>query len=171
MPHGTISCLINFDLCEVMNEREGSILGCFVSGPATYHDDNSTTRELLGRKGETFRKYVWGPLGVRDHLSTLRRQNYGRDLDLVLFKFYLLPLIEELAVLKEIERYRPKEKAIGIPIIIHNENFFDKSDLDRRRFLKEAILEKLDLLAKVIKRNKLDTDIALLRSDVEKLSF
>jgi hypothetical protein len=70
-----------------MNESDDAILGCFVSGPATYHDDNSVTRELLGRKGGIFREYIWGPLGIRDPLNTLKRQDYGRDLDLVLFKF------------------------------------------------------------------------------------
>jgi hypothetical protein len=73
--------------------------------------------------------------------------------------------------LKEIERYRPKERTIGIPIIIHDENFFNRTDFERRKFLKDVILEKLDLLANVVKRNKLDTDIELLKSDVQKLSF
>lgn len=154
-----------------MKETDDPIFGCFVSGPATYHNGDSKTRELLECKGETFRSYIWGPLGIRDSLNTLRRQDYGKDLQLALFQFYLLPLLEELAYLKEIERYRPKERAIGIPVIIHNENFFDRSDLERRRFLKEVILQKLGLLAVVVKRNKLDTNIALLKADVEKLPF
>jgi hypothetical protein len=90
---------------------------------------------------------------------------------LALSQFYVLPLLEQLAYLKDIERYRPKERAIGIPIIIHNDNFFNKSDFERRKFLKDIILEKLDPLAVVVKRNKLDTNVALLKSDVEKLSF
>jgi hypothetical protein len=154
-----------------MKESDDAILGCFLSWPATYHDDDAETRELLRRKGEVFDSYIWGSFGIRDPLSTLKRQDYGQDLQLVLFQFYVLPLIEELAVLKEIGRYRPKERSIGIPVIVHDENFFDKTDFARRRFLKDVILEKLDLLAVVIKRNKLDTNIALLKSDVEKLSF
>lgn len=73
--------------------------------------------------------------------------------------------------LRETGNYRRKEKSIGLPVIIHDENFFNRSDLERRRFLKDVILEKLALLAKVVKRNKLDTDIELLKSDVESLSF
>ena len=99
-----------------MNESDAAILGCFVSGPATYHDDDAETREILKRKGEIFSNYIWGGDGIRDPLNTLKRRDYGQDLQLVLFQFYLLPLIEELAVLKEIERYRPKERAIGAPI-------------------------------------------------------
>ena len=148
-----------------------NVFGCFVSGPATYHDDVSGTRELLAQKGELFRSYVWGPLGIVNSLNGLDRRDYGRDLDLILLKFYLLPLIEELAALKEIERFRKNEKAIGIPLIVNDENFFNKSDYERRKFLKDAILEKLDLLVPVIKRNKLDTNIELLKSDVERLSF
>ena len=146
-------------------------MGCFVSGPALYSDADQETRGAVKAKSELFRSYIWGEFGISDQLKSLRRSDYGKDLKLALFQFYILPLLEELAYLKEIERYRPKERAIGIPIIIHDENFFNKSDLERRRFLKEAILEKLDLLAGVIKRNKLDTNIKLLKSDVEKLSF
>lgn len=155
-----------------MNEgNDDAILGCFASGPATYYEDDSETQELLGQRGETFRSYIWGDYGICEQLKSLKRRDYGQDLELVLFQFYLLPLIEELAVLKEIGRYRPKERSVGIPIIIHNDNFFDKSDLERRKFLKLVILEKLDLLALVVKRNKLDINVALLKSDVEKLSF
>jgi hypothetical protein len=150
-------------------EDDSEILGCFVSGPATYHDTDPTTRESLKGKAETFRSYIWGEFGLSQKLKRLRRSDYGRDLDFVLLKFYLLPLIEELAVLKDVERCRKKEKAIGIPIIIHDKNFFDRSDYERRRFLKEAIMEKLDLLEMVIKRNKLDTNICRLKSDVVKV--
>ncbi|HBR56376.1 MAG TPA: hypothetical protein DEA22_02720, partial [Blastocatellia bacterium] len=84
-----------------MKENYENILGCFVSGPANYHDDVPEMRELLTQKGELFKSYVWGPLGIRDSLNSLKRRDYGRDLDLILFKFYLLPLLEELVVLKE----------------------------------------------------------------------
>lgn len=154
-----------------MSSNEENILGCFVSGPALYSDADQETRDMAEAKSELFRSYIWGELGISDQLKSLKRSDYGNDLKLALFQFYILPLLEELAYLKEIERYRPKERAIGIPIIIHDENFFNRSDLERRRFLKEAILEKLDLLEKVVKRNKLDTDIELLKLDVQKLSL
>ena len=154
-----------------MENSGENILGCFISGPANYADEEPAIEESRGRKGELFRTYIWGEFGISELLKTLKRGDYGEDLKLALLQFYVLPLLEELAHLKEIERYRPKERAIGIPIIIHDENFFNRSDLERRRFLKNAILEKLDLLAVVVKRNKLDTDIELLKADVEKLSF
>jgi len=152
-----------------MNENDENILGCFVSGPSQYYDANLEIVEIADKKGELFRSYIWGKFGICDPLKTLQRNDYGQDLKLALFQFYVLPLLEQLAYLKEIERYRPKERAIGIPIIIHDENFFNKSDYERRKFLKNAILEKLDLLAVVVKRNKLDTNIELLKRDVERV--
>jgi hypothetical protein len=152
-------------------DKGKNILGCFVSAPANYADEDPVIMEGRYRKGKLFSTYIWGEFGISGPLKTLRRTDYGKDLQIVLLQFYVLPLLEELANLKEIERYRPKQRAIGIPIVIHDENFFNRSDLERRRFLKNAILEKLGLLAVVVKRNKLDTNIELLKADVEKLSF
>ena len=152
-----------------MEHNGENILGCFVFSAANYADENSAIEELRKEKSRLFNTYIWGEFGIRDPLKTLKRRDYGEDLKLALLQFYVLPLLEQLAYLKLIERYRPKERAIGIPIIIHDENFFNRSDFERQRFLKDAILEKLDLLARVVKRNKLDTDIELLKADVAKV--
>jgi len=98
----------------------------------------------------------------------LRHEDYGKDLVLVLFQFYVNPIPEWLTKLKEIESYRKKEKAIGIPIVVNDEDFFNKTEKERRRFLEKSIFQKLDLLAEVIKRRKLDTDINRLASDLKK---
>jgi len=153
-----------------MKEDDNTILGCFVS-TSRYPDADSQTIEMLEKKWKLFDTYIWGSFGICEPLKNLKRSDYGKDLKFVLFQFYVLPILEQLAYLKEIERYRPKERSIGIPIIIHDENFFNRSDLERRRFLKDAIIEKLDLLVPVIKRNKLDTNIKLLRADVETVLF
>lgn len=153
-----------------MPENDNTIFGCFIS-TSRYPDADLQTVKTLEKKWELFDTYIWGDFGISEPLKTLKRSDYGKDLQLALFQFYVLPLLEQLVYLKDIERYRPKERAIGIPVIIHDENFFNKPDFERRKFLKGVILEKLDLIAVVIKRNKLDTNIALLKSDVEKLSF
>lgn len=152
-----------------MEQDDENILGCFISWAANYADEDPATIELREKKSKLFSTYIWNEVGVAESLKTLKRSDYGQDLKLALFQFYVLPLLEQLAYLKEIERYRPKERAIGIPIIIHDENFFNRSDFERRRFLKDAILEKLELLARVVKRNKLDTDIEMLKEDVAKV--
>lgn len=152
-----------------MEEQEGNILGCYISWAANYAHEDMAIVERREEKSKLFQNYIWGEFGIGDPLKSLKRSDYGKDLKLALFQFYVLPLIEELAHLKEIERYRPKERAIGIPIIIHDENFFNRTDYERRIFLRTAILDKLDLLANVVKRNKLDTDIELLKADVAKV--
>lgn len=99
----------------------------------------------------------------------MKHENYGKDLVLALFQFYVEPTPIETQKLKEIESYRKSEKAIGIPIIINDENFFSKQEEGRHSFLKQSVLQKLDLLADVVRKKKLDTSVAQLRNDLMKL--
>ena len=142
-----------------MENEKNEIFGCFVSQPT----DSRWSQEKLDfimKQGEEFRGYIWGRRGI---------SNYGKDLELVLFQFYAKPIPELLTCLKEIEAYRKKERAIGIPIIINDENFFSKTERGRYDFLGEIILAKMNLLAEVVKRRKLDTNMSLLVSDLKKI--
>jgi hypothetical protein len=76
-----------------MENKDEGILGCFISGPANYADEDPAIRESRRRKGELLRTYIWGEFGVRDPLNTLKRSDYGKDLKLALFQFYVLPLL------------------------------------------------------------------------------
>ncbi len=116
-----------------------------------------------------FKPYIWGETGICDFLKTLKFEDYGADLELALFQFYVKPTTIERQRLKPIEAYRKSEKSIGIPVIVDDENFFSRSEKDRYGFLKQSILQKMDLLAEVVKKKKLDTKIQLLRSDLEKI--
>ena len=118
------------------------------------------------KQGEEFRSYIWGEKGICDTLKTLKHEKYGTDLMLVLFKFRVDPIPYELENLKEIEKYDTKEKAIGISIVVNQENFFGKSEAERFAFIKQAILQKIDLLADVVQNEKLDTNTVLLNSDL-----
>jgi hypothetical protein len=149
-----------------MNEE---ILGCFISNPAVYFDADQIAKDLASEQGELFRAYIWGEKGICDTLKKLKHKDYGEGLTLILFQFYVSPLPIQLENLPEIERYRKKEKAIGIPVIVNRENFFSKPEETRRAFLKQSIFQKLNLLAEIIKKRKLDTKIDLLKSDLEKL--
>ena len=62
-----------------------------------------------------------------------------------------------------------RERAIEIPIIINENNFFNKPETQRIDFIKFSILNKLNLMKKVIEINRLDTDIQLLILDCEKV--
>ncbi|MXV50368.1 hypothetical protein GS399_05235 [Pedobacter sp. HMF7647] len=151
-----------------MEEKE-KFLGCFASGPAVLYEADQATKDMATEKGKLFRSYLWGKMGISDRLKKLKSDTYGKDLMIILFQFYINPLPLELQNLTEIEPYRKKEKAIGVPIIVTDENFFNKSEEGRHRFLKQSILQKLGLLAELVKRKKLDTKIEELRNDVEKI--
>lgn len=142
-----------------------NVFGCFVSYPSLMYDAPSLQKEHARKQGDLFREYIWGEKGICDTLKKLRSEDYGVDLKLALFQFYVNPLSDELSGLKEIEPYRKNEKSIGIPIVITDENFFGKSEEARYRFLKEAIFQKLDLLAEVVRRRKLDVKMQHLKAD------
>jgi hypothetical protein len=74
-----------------MNKKE-NIFGCFVSCPEIYYDADQKTRDLASEQGELFLTYIWGGNGICDILEKLKHQDYGKDLILVLFKFYVSPL-------------------------------------------------------------------------------
>lgn len=149
-----------------MENEKKEILGCFVSQSV---DSlwSQEKRDFIDKQGEEFRGYIWGKRGISELLKRLSKSNYGNDLEFVLFQFYVKPLPEELSYLKEIEAYRKKEKSIGIPIIINDENFFSKTERERYDFLGEVILMKMNLLTEVVKRRKLDTNMSLLISDLK----
>lgn len=142
-----------------------NIFGCFVK---VGFDPNLTEQDFLNL-ANTFRSYIWGDKGICGTLKKLNNEDYGNDLKLALFEFNVKPTAIELQRLKEIGRYRTKEKAIGIPVIINDENFFNKSEEERYSFLKQAIFRKLDLLAEIVKKKKLDTRMDLLKADLQKI--
>ncbi|MCV9926617.1 hypothetical protein OIU83_03095 [Flavobacterium sp. LS1R49] len=140
-----------------------NILGCFLN---VGFDPNLSEQDFIDL-ADMFRTYIWGEKGICDPLKKLKHENYGKDLILILFQFNVNPSSLELLHLKEIENYRKKEKSIGIPIIVNNENFFNKNESERYDFLRESILQKLDLLEELVKKKKLDTNMELLKADVK----
>ncbi len=144
-----------------------NILGCFMK----IGFDPNLKRGEAHELGNQVSSYIWGRSGICDKLKTLKSSDYGDDLQLVLFEFHVKPTPVELGYLKEIGFYHKKDKSIGIPIIITDENFFSKSDEERYMFLKETIVHKMDLLEAVIKRRKLDTNMEKLKADVANLTF
>jgi len=144
-----------------------NILGCFVSSGGAYSTDDQKTKDIASERTKEFFKYIWGEKGISKILKTLKKEDYGKDLHLILFQFYVRPIPAMLQVIKEIGNYRPKEKSMGISIIITDENFFDKSEEERYAFLRESIFRTLDLTAK--KKRKLDTNFELLKSDLQKI--
>ena len=142
-----------------------NILGCFVSTEAASIKDS----DIAKKNGALLGSYIWGENGINKKIILLKHEDYGKDMNLILIQFYVNPLLETQVYLNEIEPYRKKEKAIGIPIIITDDNFFSKTEEERYRFLKESILTKMDLLETVVKKRKLDTDVKKLKADIDRI--
>lgn len=147
-----------------MNENN-EIFGCFFK---IGFDPLKSEQEFMDIANE-FKPYIWGEKGINDTLKTFKNDDYGKDLKLALFQFNVKPTAIELQRLKGIDSYRAKEKAIGIPIIVNDENFFSQTEEGRYSFLKQSILQKLELLTEVVKKKKLDTKMDLLKTDLQKL--
>lgn len=104
-----------------------------------------------------------------ESLRVLHYQKYGCDLELILFQFYTNPLEIMAIQLREVEYYRRKERSIGVSVVVNEDNFFSRSEIQRRDFLRDIIVTKLELLRKTVKRGKLDTNIELLLLEVKML--
>ncbi|MDB5029334.1 hypothetical protein [Mucilaginibacter sp.] len=158
-------------ICTKINnmEENSNILGCFVFGASVYFEDDQRTKDLAAEQSKLFSSYIFGEKGISDIIKKLKHEDYGKDIILILFKFYVKPIPYLLQNLKEIENYTKNEKSIGIPVIITEENFFYKSEEERYDYLKQSILQKLDILAEVIKKKKLDTSMELLKADTRKV--
>ena len=154
---------------EDIMSNDSELLGCFISGPTVVYDSDPATKAKAAEQGRLFRSHIWGENGIDGHLKKLKHQDYGKDLILVLFQFYLNPLPIELLKIKEIEAYRKKEKSIGLSIIVTDDNFFNESHESRYRFIKQSILQKIDALAEIIRRKELDTKIELLKADLQNI--
>jgi hypothetical protein len=146
-------------------EVKDNIFGCFMK---IGFDPNLSEQDFMNLD-KAFSPYIWGERGISNTLKKLKHEDYGKDLVLALFQFNVKPTPMELQRLKEIEPYRSKEKAIGIPIIVTDENFFSKPEEGRYNFLKQSIFQKLDLLAEVVKKKKLDTNMEQLKTDLQKI--
>ncbi|WP_299442854.1 hypothetical protein [uncultured Aquimarina sp.] len=118
---------------------------------------------------ELIKSYLWSDIGLKNKLAHLKWKNYGNDLKIILFQVYVKPIPYERKNLREIENYRRKEKSIGIPIILENENFFKLTETERQQFFSETIVEKLELVELKVKRNKLDFDTSRLITDVKEI--
>ena len=141
-----------------------NILAFFLSYPSLTIDASEEASEEAIKRGDEFRTYIWGEKGIDVLLKLLSYVDYGKDLKRILFQFYIMPCDYERKHIKEIEQYRKKEKAIGIPIIVER-SFFQLSETERRKFLVSSMLSKFNLLGNVVKNKKLDTNMTKLVHD------
>lgn len=141
-----------------------NILAFFISYPSLPIDASDESSEEAIKRGDEFRTYIWGEMGIDVLLKSLSYIDYGKDLKRILFQFYIMPCDYERIHIKEIEQYRKKEKTIGIPIIVER-SFFQFSETERREFLVSSMLSKFNILGNVVKNKKLDTNMTKLVHD------
>ena len=141
-----------------------NILAFFLSYPSLPIDAPEDVSDETIKKGDEFRSYIWGEKGIDVFLKSLSYVDYGKDLKRILFQFYIMPCDYERICIKEIEQYRKKEKAIGIPIIVER-SFFQFSETERRKFFVSSMLSKFKILGIVVKNKKLDTNMTKLVHD------
>lgn len=139
-----------------------NILAFFLSYPSLPIDASDEAPEEAIKRGDEFRTYIWGEMGIDVLLKSLSYIDYGKDLKRILFQFYIMPCDYERIHIKEIEQYR--KKAIGIPIIVER-SFFQFSETERREFLVSSMLSKFNILGNVVKNKKLDTNMTKLVHD------
>ena len=148
---------------------KSNIFGCFICYQPFISGVSNEQKKLAKTEGDLFSSYIHGEHGLDRKWNHLDFEYYGKDLKLVLFSFYIKPLPEMIAYLKEIERFHPKDKSVDMRLIITDENFFNHGAEGRILFLKDSVIQRLDLLAKLVRRRKMDTNMELLIADVKKV--
>ena len=148
--------------------QENNMFGCFISGPSIAWDATQEDEKTAEEKGQIFRQYIWGDSGIDSILGDVINIEYGNDVKLILFQFYINPLDSEIQTLSQTEGYRKREKSIGTNIIATEDNFFLKNNDDRLDFLKSSILSSLIKLSEEY-NDRLDTRFDLLVRELKKL--
>ena len=98
-----------------------NLFACFVSYPSILADASEQTKDEAIKKGELFRSYIWGEIGLDCFVKRIVYSDYGQDLRRILFQFYVLPCDYVRMHILAAEKYRKREKAIGLPIIIEHD--------------------------------------------------
>ncbi len=145
------------------------MLGVFARFSSNRLED-ATAKALRSERDEQFKEYLWGADrkgGLSQILKPLHSRLYGEDVQTILLQFNVNP-VKGWPQPKEIENYRPTEKSIAVWISIGDE-FFHSNDESRRRYVKNAILDRLHTLKKRFAARKFDTDMDKLIKDVEAL--
>jgi hypothetical protein len=150
-------------------QESTKILGCFISCPTVQAEGGFVPvrkQEQADKECAEFRQLIWGETGLFTQLGKLTPENYGKDLNLVLFKFILKPLPFEISKYKRIENYSTKNKDLAINIFVNDENFFQFPIEGRIDSITQFVSEGLEEVSQHLTKRKLDTDFQKLKQDV-----
>lgn len=148
---------------------QDGILGVYANFGYDAYEQSGDVNKRREEQARIFREFLWGADakgGLSLKFKELKKGNYGKDLDLILFQFRVNPISSSLGVYKPIGNYRPKEKSFEVWITVNDDNFFSKNGKERNKFIKNTILDRLNDIACRLKRSRLDIDIDKLIVDV-----
>jgi hypothetical protein len=127
--------------------------------------------EIKEKQKEIIKEYFWGKNGLSSKLAKLKRKDYGIDVEIILFQFYINPIPYLRNNLKEIANFKRKEKSFRIPVILNFGKFNRLADKEKELFMRKTLLNKLDLLYVRKNRNNFDLNIDKLKHDIELLFY
>jgi hypothetical protein len=108
---------------------------------------------------------VWGEAGIKKKTADILTRDYGTDIDLILFEIYVTPNDDVIDLLSRVHKYKKKEKAFGLPIIV-NEVEFRLAKGRLQKLLENKLLEELDKIQPYIKQKAMKIDVEKLTNDL-----
>jgi hypothetical protein len=141
-----------------------SIFGYYVSYEHRY-DFTSEEEEKYNAKSKTVNDIVWGEAGIKKKTADILTRDYGTDIDLILFEIYVTPNDDVIDLLSRVHKYKKKEKAFGLPIIV-NEVEFRLAKGRLQKLLENKLLEELDKIQPYIKQKAMKIDVEKLTNDL-----
>lgn len=151
-----------------MSENILGVYARFYTNPS----ESKAAADLREYNKEQFNEFLWGLNGVgglSERLNKLKANDYGADLKKILIQFNVDPVPGWPQPGKELENYRPTEKAVGVWIIVDRSNFFQLSEGERLQEIGLLIIDRLEGLKKRFSTGKLDIDMDRLVKDVRGL--
>lgn len=128
-------------------------------------NENLTQIELDKFLSE-FRDIIWGVnYGIDLKLKKFNCENYGKDIEYILIKYYVLPSSDELDFIKDIENYRKSDRSFALSIVI-KDDFFELTLDKKYSFIQKEILKRIKDIGTISNKKKLNFYGDLLITDL-----
>lgn len=115
--------------------------------------------------GGAFRDFLFHETRIADVLKEVRASAYGADLRRIVLNFHITPSAEDLQDVRPTSDFRKRDHAVEVGIVVERE-FFAWSLEERRTWVIDRILERVEALRPLVARRKLDTRFDALIGDL-----
>jgi hypothetical protein len=117
-----------------------------------------------------FRPYIYTENGIATFIDRYLKDNYGTGLNLILFSWICYEPGSVITPLFRRVRYRKSEGSVEVKVNVTYENFFGKSEEERRLFVVESIEIGLSLVRDKLRwKKEIDFDFDLLAKDFQQI--